>query len=304
MRTSALCLAFAMTGWLVGTSSSAIAAQTLVLTNANIVDGTGGPVQQGMTIVIVGDTIVSISEGPYQAQAADADDSAQVHDLDGAWVLPGFWNMHTHLGIVFPDNHALDGELMPSKVIRAGLNAMDGLRHGFTSVRSVGEEGNIDVAWQRAFDQVFLGPRVFASGEPVSPTAGHRGLVAYGADGVAAVRKAVRSRIQQGASTINSMPIGEMGFLEMEQFVLSGVSEMDTIIAATRNPAVLLGPGRSRHGRGRQAGRSGRGRGQSPRQHLEHPQDGDGLEGRRGRRPGPAVRYGELLGLLRPYGAA
>ncbi len=362
---------------LAGVAPVGVAAQTIVLSNANIIDGTGGPAQEGMTIVISGDTIAAIISGAYEAPDGDAD--AQVHDLDGAWVLPGFWNMHTHLSIVFPDNHALDDELMPSRVIRAGLNAMDGLRHGFTSVRSVGEEGNIDVAWQRAFDQgFFLGPRVFASGEPVSPTAGHRGLVADGADGVAAIRKAVRSRVQQGARAIklfsvemlpdeleaavetahslgvhvtshvrepaaraavdagvdclehgygltdetielmaekgtfydptiicnlsaeyirerearlaelgysddeeivrlrtmvafaderspefarhqrralakaaeagvklligsDSMPIGEMGFLEMEQFVLSGVSEMDTIVAATRNGADVQG---------------------------------------------------------------
>ena len=39
----------------------------------------------------------------------------------------------------------------------------------------------------------------------------------------------------------DSMPIGEMGFLEMEQFVISGVSEMDTILAATRNAAEVQG---------------------------------------------------------------
>jgi imidazolonepropionase-like amidohydrolase len=39
----------------------------------------------------------------------------------------------------------------------------------------------------------------------------------------------------------DSMPIGEIGWLEMEQFVLSGVSEMDTLIAATRNGADLMG---------------------------------------------------------------
>lgn len=352
------------------------AAQT-VLTDVNIIDGTGGPVQEGMTIAIVGERIASIREGPYRAP--DGGDAADVHDLDGAWVLPGFWNMHTHLSVMFPHNHALDDERMPSKVIRAGLNAIDGLRHGFTSVRSVGEEDYIDVAWQQAFDHgFFLGPRVFASGEPVSPTAGHRGSVEEGADGVAAIRKEVRSRVQKGARAIklfsvemlpdeleaavqtahslgvhvtshvrepgaraaveagvdclehgygltdetielmaekgtfydptiicnlsaeyiaerearlaelgyaedeemvrlrtmvafaderspefaleqrrilakaaeagvklligsDSMPIGEMGLLEMEQFVLSGVSEMDTIVAATRNGADVQG---------------------------------------------------------------
>ncbi len=362
---------------LAGLLPAGLAAQTIVLTNVNIIDGNGGPVEEGMTIVIEGERIASITEGPYESSGAD--EAAEVHDLDGAWVLPGFWNMHSHLSVMFPDNPALAGERMPSKVIRAGLNSIDGLRHGFTSVRSVGDEDYIDVAWQKAFDHgFFLGPRVFASGEPVSPTAGHRGYVEEGADGVAAIRKEVRRRVQKGARVIklfsvemlpdeletavqtahslgvhvtshvrepgalaavkagvdclehgygltdetielmaekgtfytptiicnlsagyiaerearlaelgyaedeeivrlrtmvafaderspefaleqrqilakaakagvklligsDSMPVGEMGFLEMEQFVLSGVSEMDTIIAATRNAAEVQG---------------------------------------------------------------
>ena len=39
----------------------------------------------------------------------------------------------------------------------------------------------------------------------------------------------------------DSMPIGEIGWLEMEQFVISGVSEMETLIAATRNGADMMG---------------------------------------------------------------
>ena len=39
----------------------------------------------------------------------------------------------------------------------------------------------------------------------------------------------------------DSNPIGEIGILEMEQFVLSGVSEMETLIAATRNGAEMCG---------------------------------------------------------------
>ena len=347
---------------------------TIVLTDVNVIDATGAPVQEEMTVVIVGDRIAEISRG-----SGGGYPGAKVIDLDGAYLVPGFWNMHTHLSAVFPDNPALAGESSAAKVIRAGLNAMDGLRHGFTALRSVGEEDYIDVAWARAFEQgFFLGPRIFASGEPVSPTAGHRGDIEEGADGVAAVRRAVRMRVRNGVSTIkilnvemlpdelaaavetahsfgihvtahtrepaaraaveagvdclehgygltdetialmaqkgtfydptiicnlsdeyirereerlaelgysededlvrlrtavayaderspehalhqrealrkaaeagvklligsDSMPIGEMGHLEMEQFVLSGVSEMDTLIAATRNGAEMLG---------------------------------------------------------------
>jgi len=348
-----------------------------VLTHANVIDCTAGPVQKGMTLVIAGKRITAISKDTDAP--THRDDETRVLDLNGAYVLPGFWNMHTHLSTVFPDNPALADESVHGKVVRAGINAMDGLRHGFTSVRSVGEEDYIDVAWQQIFDQGFLiGPRVFASGEAVSPTAGHRGAVADGADGVAEIRKAVRTRIQNGVSAIkiynvemladelaaaietahgfgihvtthtrepaaytavaagvdclehgygladetialmaekgtfydptiicnlsdqyikerearlaelgyakddeivrlrtaiayaderspehalhqrqalvkaanagvklligsDSMPIGEMGVLEMEQFVISGVSEMDTLIAATRNGAEMLG---------------------------------------------------------------
>ena len=346
-----------------------------VLTNANVIDATGSPVQEGMAVVITGNTITSITRGAYRSTGNEN----RVIDLHGAYVVPGFWNMHTHLSGLLPHNHAFDGESSGSKVVRAGVNAMEGLRHGFTALRSTGEEDYIDVTWQRAFDNgFFMGPRIFPSGLPVSPTAGHRGDTVNGDDGVAAVRKAVRSRIQNGASTIkifnvemlpdelaavietahslgvhvttharepttllavqagvdsiehgyglsdetiklmamkgtffaptiicnlsdeyikerearlaslgysedkqavrlrtliayadvrspehalfqrqalvkaskagvklligsDSMPVGEIGWLEMEQFVLSGVSEMDTLIAATRNGADLMG---------------------------------------------------------------
>ena len=68
------------------------------------------------------------------------------------------------------------------------------------------------------------------------------------------------------------MPIGEMGFLEMEQFVLSGVSEMDTIIAATRNGAEMQGLlddlGTVEEGKLADLVVLGR---QPAREHLEHP---------------------------------
>ena len=151
--------------------------------------------------------------------------------------FPGFWNMHTHLTALLPHNHALDGASSGSKVIRAGVNAMEGLRHGFTALRSVGEEDYIDVTWQRAFDQGYaMGPRIFPSGQPVSPTAGHRGSTVDGADGVAAVRKAVRSRIQNGVSTIKIHNV-EMLPDELAAVVETAHSLGVHVTAHTREPA-------------------------------------------------------------------
>ncbi len=57
-------------------------------------------------------------------------------------------------------------------------------------------------------------------------------------------RQALKKAVDMGVKVVtgsDSMPIGEMGVLECEQFVLSGVSEMQTLMAATKNCADLLG---------------------------------------------------------------
>lgn len=208
----------------------------IVLTNANVIDGTGAEPKIGMTVVITGNTITEIKEGTYNAPAGDK--SVTVYDLEGAYLLPGLWNMHTHLSALLPDpNHIQDNESTPSAAIRSGLNAMDGLRHGFTSVRSVGERNYIDVAWRDAFDQgFFMGPRIFASGDSVSPTAGHRGDVAHGADGVAEIRKAVRTRIQNGVDLIKIIDV-EMLPDELEAAIETAHSLGRHITAHSREPA-------------------------------------------------------------------
>jgi imidazolonepropionase-like amidohydrolase len=55
-------------------------------------------------------------------------------------------------------------------------------------------------------------------------------------------REALQKAIKAGVKVCigsDSNPIAELGILEIEQFVLSGVSEMDALIAATRNCADL-----------------------------------------------------------------
>ncbi len=205
-----------------------------ILTNCNVIDCTGNPVQENMTVIITGNTITSISTGGYSLSPQAK--NTNVIDLDGAYVLPGFWNMHTHLTDLMPPNSALNDEGIASKVIRAGLNAQDGLRHGFTSLRSAGEDEYIDVTWRGIFDQGFyLGPRIFASGPAVSPTAGHRGSVTNGADGVGEVRKAVRERILNGANAIKIMSL-EMHPDELEAAVETAHSFGIHVLAHSREP--------------------------------------------------------------------
>jgi imidazolonepropionase-like amidohydrolase len=178
-----------------------------VLTNCTVIDCTGKAPMKDVTVVIVGNTITEINKGIYKETVGEK--NVKVFNLEGGYVLPGFWNVHMHLAALLPDpNNIVRTESLPSAVIRAGLNAMDGLRWGFTGVRTVGEREYLDIALRDAFDAGFLmGPRIFCSGETVSITGGHRGDVKSGADGVAEVRKAIRERVVHGVNWIKIMGV-------------------------------------------------------------------------------------------------
>ena len=173
-----------------------------ILTNCNVIDCTGADTRTDMTLVIAGNMISEIYKGSYRGTADEA--GVELIDLQGSYVLPGFWNAHMHMAALLPDPNRVEvGEPLASAVIRAGLNAMDGLQHGFTAIRTAGDREYLDVDWRNAFDQgYFLGPRIFASGEDVHATGGQRGDFPVGADGPAEIREAVRHRVVKGVDYI------------------------------------------------------------------------------------------------------
>ena len=177
-----------------------------ILTNCNVIDCTGAPLKQDMTVVITGNRITEIRKGVYEGDANSSD--TRVFDLDGAYALPGFWNMHSHITDLLPDvNDMLGTEPLLPAAIRGGRNAMDGLRRGFTALRMVGDRDYIDVAWRDAFDAgVFVGPRIYASGKIVMH--GRKGQRSRGwpveifADGPEEVRRATQENIDKGIDIV------------------------------------------------------------------------------------------------------
>src|SRR6185295_4999590 len=67
-------------------------AQTIVLTNTTVIDGTGAPAQAGVTIVMENGRIRDM--GPAVQPPA----GATVVDLSGMFVVPGIINGHGHVG--------------------------------------------------------------------------------------------------------------------------------------------------------------------------------------------------------------
>jgi imidazolonepropionase-like amidohydrolase len=85
------------------------------------------------------------------SQTINSDDFLTI-DLNGKYILPGLWDVHTHIGDLIPDpDNLLETETLPEYTIRAGKNAIDGLKKGITSLRIVGEDGDVCLAWKKMF---------------------------------------------------------------------------------------------------------------------------------------------------------
>ncbi len=180
-----------------------------VLTNCTIIDCTGKPPTENMNVIIEDNRITRLKLGIY---AQSKNNEERVIDLEGGYVLPGLWNVHTHLGDLLPDpKHLLETESAIDYAIRAGRNAIDAIRAGVTGIRVLGEDHFADVAWKRAFDSgVFVGPRLFVCGRAISITGGH-GYGTLGAvevDGPYEMRKAVREQLKHGADQIKLIVTG------------------------------------------------------------------------------------------------
>lgn len=70
-------------------ASASLAAQTLTITNATVVDVSNGTLRRGATLVIDGNRITSVGAPPAAPRG-------QVVDAKGLYVIPGLWDMHTH----------------------------------------------------------------------------------------------------------------------------------------------------------------------------------------------------------------
>lgn len=226
---------------------------SIVLTNGTIIDGTGNPPRENMSLIIRGNRIAEIREGSY------APEGVRIVDLDGGYVLPGLWNNHSHLSDLLPDpKNILPGEPILPAAIRSGRNAMDALRRGFTGLRMTGERDYIDVAWRDAFNAgVFVGPRILASGNPIAATGGHGtegiGPGAVEIDGPYEMRRAIREHVKNGVNFIKIM-VDELDRDEIQAAIETAHSLRVPVTGHAREPgahlAVELGIDCIEHGYG------------------------------------------------------
>jgi imidazolonepropionase-like amidohydrolase len=172
---------------------------------ALVIDGVSEqPVEDGV-VVIEDESIASVGS------AANLSPDADVVDLGDVTLLPGLIDAHVHLvWNASAEPHELvareGGALTASRCARsAALH----LRAGITTVRDAGATDALSVDVAQAVELGMLpGPRVVAAGRVVAMTGGHAWFLGREADGLDAVRHAVRDELKGGAGCIKFMASG------------------------------------------------------------------------------------------------
>ena len=195
--------------------------QRIAFRNANLFDSRKGVMRANATVLVEDGRIAEVLHDDGHANARI--DAAQSYDLAGKALLPGLIDCHVHVTAVHHDLLRLSMQ-PPSLIAAQSKQVLEGmLLRGFTTVR---DAAGADFGLQEAVERgLFIGPRLFISGWPLSQTGGHAdarpkgaqtmfctcaGLGLFGAiaDGVGEVRKAAREQLRNGANQIKVMAGG------------------------------------------------------------------------------------------------
>lgn len=208
---------------IVGAQTPPQTSPTTYIRAGRLFDSTSELTKTNVIIVVEGDRIQSVAP----AAGVNIPAGANVIDLSNSTVLPGLIDCHTHLG-ARADHYAeiYDFKDTPfDSAFNGVLNARKTLMAGFTTVRDVGSIAFLAVDLRNAINRGDLvGPRIVASGPPISITGGHGDLnnyapeVAYNwfpeergfsiADGVDQIRHTVRAQVKYGVDVIKILSTG------------------------------------------------------------------------------------------------
>ncbi len=202
-----------------GAAQTEAVAKDVVIHAGRLIDGVTKTERDQVSILIHDDRITAVQPG-FVSPAG-----AQVIDLSNQTVLPGLIDCHDHITATW---HAGDPIRLAvtrtdeDDAIESTVSARNTLLAGFTSIRDVGASTPVIIALKKAVAAgVVEGPRMWVSGEPISPTGGH-GDPANGldpeldhphwndsiVDSPEQARRVVRRLKREGADLIKILPSG------------------------------------------------------------------------------------------------
>ncbi|NLO97782.1 MAG: amidohydrolase family protein [Peptococcaceae bacterium] len=147
----------------------------LVFKNALLIDGTGQSPCEGITVIIEGKKITQVGKD------LPIPEGAQVIDLKGQVLLPGFSDAHTHIGGSDRlDRPGLSGRFDSYDYAQ---NREAALQWGVTTVRSAGDFTPEILEFRDEVNQGKIrSPRIIACGRFIQAQDGHPGYTVFAAD--------------------------------------------------------------------------------------------------------------------------
>ena len=179
-----------------------------ILRPAAVLDAGRGECLPGRAVLVQGGRIEAVE--PAEALPVGGPEAPPGIELAGHVLLPGLINTHVHLSFSAGDDPLRDylAEDSAQHVARAVEHARQLLLSGVTTVRDCGSGWALLSVAALADRGAILAPRLVLCGPPITPTAGHLHFMHGEADGVEAVRLAVRRRHKRGATSIKAIASG------------------------------------------------------------------------------------------------
>jgi len=178
----------------------------LIIKAGTLIDGLRDHPTHNQALFIADGRIVEIL--PLEQTCLPPD--AEIVDWRAGCVLPGLIDCHVHLASLgAADARQFKDDPAAALALRAAANAKKTLKAGFTTVRNLGSNFDVDIQLKKAINENILqGPEIVASGRCLAITGGHGHEGGIEADGPWAVRKAVRTLLKKGADVIKIMATG------------------------------------------------------------------------------------------------
>jgi imidazolonepropionase-like amidohydrolase len=207
--------------------SLTLAAQSPVPTTSyvkagHLFDSESGAYRNNVVLVLSGDRIQSVEPSTFTIPSG-----AKIVDLSADYVLPGLIDCHVHLGFRADKYDPINSfkETPFTSAYSSVVNAQRTLNAGFTTVRDVGSLPFMAVDLRNAINEGLIpGPRIVASGPPLSITGGHGDLNNYSpqtrvsmfpderdysiADGPEQIRQTIRAQVKYGVDVIKILASG------------------------------------------------------------------------------------------------
>jgi imidazolonepropionase-like amidohydrolase len=161
--------------FILAVTSAGVHAQTIAIRAGRVIDPERGTAATNQVILVEAGTIKAVG-GNVSVPAG-----AKVIDLPNATVLPGLFDMHTHLCMTVKRQRDAGTYYYTTlrdpnsfRAIEGVVNARTMLEAGFTTVRDIGNEGNFACASVRRAIEAHMipGPTMFNAGRIIAPYGG------------------------------------------------------------------------------------------------------------------------------------